>query len=80
MNKTEILVNPGESKIYTPEPSNESIQMSLRYSVNEPEKETWKEISSSNVSNYVTRRELCIFTWDPIYKRISYHGMTLPEM
>jgi hypothetical protein len=80
MNKTEILVGPGEAKTYTPESNNESIQMSFRYSVTDADKESWKTISSSSVSNYSTRREICIFTWDSKYNRISYHGMSLPAL
>ena len=80
MNKTEILVGPSETKIHTPEISKESIQMSFRYSVTDSDKESWKTISSSSVPNYATRREICIFTWDPKYNRISYHGMSLPEL
>lgn len=80
MGKTAILVSPDETKIYHAEPSSEPIYMTLRYSENDPEKESWHVISSSNVASFATRREICIFSWNPQYERIDYHGITFPVM
>lgn len=80
MGKSAILVNPGETKIYHAEPRSESIEMTLRYSANVPEEESWKVISSSSVAYFATRREICIFSWNPKSERIDYHGITFPVM
>ena len=78
MGKTALVVKPGEVKIFNSKISSDPVNMALRYSVNDPEKEEWKVISASTVAIYPTRREICIFSWDVKYDRINYHGITFP--
>lgn len=78
MDKTETLVQPNETKIFSPGGEEKTIQTTFRYK-EDSEKESWKVINSSSIANFKTRREICIFIWDEKRKRIDYHGMTLPS-
>lgn len=77
---TEILVNPGEDKIQKFDQVTQPTNVAIRYSYYHPEKKEWKILSASTIVIYPTRREICIFSWDPRYERMDYHGITLPEM
>jgi hypothetical protein len=54
--------------------------VAVSYSYFHPEKNEWKVLSASTIVLYPTRREICIFSWDPRFKRMDYHGITLPVM
>lgn len=73
-------VDPGETKIIRSKTREEPINLTIRYFFHHPKKEEWKILSSSTIALYPTRREICIFTLDPRFKRIDYHGITFPVM
>jgi hypothetical protein len=78
MGKTKMELKPSEIKIYNPPSLSEPTNMPIRYNYYNPEKEQWKILSASTVVIYPTRREICIFSWDPRYDRVDYHGITFP--
>ncbi len=80
MNDDKLIINPDENSIFKAKITTEPTRMAMRYRPDNDETEKWKLISSSSVSTYDTRREICIFSWDERFKRIDYHGMTLPVM
>jgi hypothetical protein len=75
-----ILINPGEDKIQNFTQLSEPTNMAVSYSYFHPEKNEWKILSASTIAIYPTRREICIFSWDPRFERIDYHGITFPVM
>jgi hypothetical protein len=77
---SKIEIKPGESKVIGNEPSSTPKNMAIRYYFQHPKKSEWKVLSTSTVVTYPTRREICIFSWDPRYKRVDYHGITFPVM
>lgn len=78
MGKTSMQIKPGETKIYEAPAISEPLKMPIRYSYFHPVKQQWKMISASTIALYGTRREICIFGWDPRYDRIEKHGITFP--
>ena len=80
LGEEKILVNPGEDKIQNSDQVSEPTNETVSYSYFHPEKTEWKIISASTVAIYPTRREICIFSWDPRFDRIDYHGITFPVM
>lgn len=76
--KTKIGLKPGDTKIYDAPALKKSTNIPIRYSYYHPEKKSWKMLSASTVVLRSTRREICIFSWDPRFKRVSYHGITFP--
>jgi hypothetical protein len=50
----------------------------IRYSYFHPVIKVWKMLSASTVVLRSTRREIWIFSWDPRFKRVDYHGITFP--
>jgi hypothetical protein len=78
MGTTKIPLKPADMKIYNAPTVTEPINVPIRYSYYDAAKEEWNVISSSTVALYGTRREICIFSWDPRFNRIDYHGITFP--
>ena len=52
--------------------------MPIRYNYFHPVQQKWKMLSASTIVLYSTRRDICIFGWDPKYDRIEKHGITFP--
>jgi hypothetical protein len=75
-----ILIKPGEDKVQNFSQLSEPTNMAVCYSYFHPEKQEWKVLSASTIAVYPTRREICIFSWDPQFNRIDYHGITFPVM
>lgn len=75
---SKIEINPGETRIIGDEPSSEATNMTIRYFFQHPKNPEWKLLSASTVVIYSNRREICIFSWDPRFKRVDYHGITIP--
>lgn len=73
-----IGIEPGQIRIHSDSSLSEPVNMPVRYSYFHPVDEEWKILSASTIAIYPTRREICIFSWDPRYERISYHGITFP--
>jgi hypothetical protein len=80
LGESNILINPGENKIHKSTNNSEPTNVAVSYSYFHPEKNEWKVLSASTIVLYPTRREICIFSWDPRFKRMDYHGITLPFM
>jgi hypothetical protein len=80
MGRTSIEIKPGEARIYNSPPLPEPVNVAIRYNYYHPVKEQWKMLSASTIALYPTRREICIFSWDPHYERIQKHGITFPVM
>jgi hypothetical protein len=78
LGKKTIALKPGEDKIYDAPVLRKSINVPVRYNYYHPTKKKWKMLSASTVVLRPTRREICIFNWDPRYKRIDYRGVTFP--
>jgi hypothetical protein len=80
LGKANMVVKPGEIKIHDDPSLSEPTNIPIRYSYYHTEKKEWKLLSASTIVAYPTRREICIFSWDPRYNRIDYHGITFPVM
>ena len=78
MGTAKLALDPGETKIYDAPETAESTNVPIRYSFFHPTEQQWKMLSSSTVVLRSTRREICIFSWDPRFNRIDYHGITFP--
>jgi hypothetical protein len=76
MGKTSLEITPGQSRIYAAPAAAGAALMPIRYRYFHPVQEQWKMLSASTVGIVPTRREICIFSIDARYKRISYHGIT----
>jgi len=80
MGKSNMVIKPGVIKIHDDPSITVPTNVPISYSYYKPEKKQWKLLSSSTIVVYPTRREICIFSWDPRYDRIDYHGITFPVM
>ena len=80
MGSTKIPLKPGHSHIYKSPTTTDAVNMPIRYSFFDEARKEWNVISASTVVLYGTRREMCIFSWDSVYERIDYHGITVPVM
>jgi hypothetical protein len=78
MGKNVIPLKPAEVKVFNAPLELKDTNVPVRYSFFDTAKNEWNMISSSTVALYGTRREICIFSWDPRYSRIDYHGITFP--
>ncbi len=74
-----LLVEPGQDKVYVSPKSNQVMNIPVRYSFYHPTKNQWRIISASTIALYPTRREICIFSWDEEYQRLDYHGLTFSD-
>ena len=80
MGKTNLEVKPGQTRIFDSPPLNAPIDMPIRYRFFHPVQKEWKMLSASTIMLYPTRREICIFSVDPFFKRLEYHGITFPPL
>lgn len=78
MGAAKLALGAGETKIYNAPKAAESTNVPVRYSFYHPKDQQWKMLSASTVVLHATRREICIFSWDPRFGRIDYHGITFP--
>lgn len=78
MGTAKLALNPGESKIYDAPDAAGAVNVPIRYSYYHPTEQQWKMLSSSTVVLRATRREICIFSWDPRFGRVDYHGIVFP--
>lgn len=77
---TKIGLKPGEFRIYEGPRLAKSTNVPVKYLYFHPEQKKWRMLSASTVVLRSTRREICIFSWDRRYERVSYHGVTFPVM
>jgi len=78
MGKTKLGLKPGETKIYDASDLTGPTNVPVRYSFYHPTEQQWKVLSASTVVLQSTRREICIFSWDPSFGRVDYHGIIFP--
>lgn len=78
LGETKLGIKPGDFKIYHAPRLTKSTNVPVKYLYFHPKQEKWKMISASTIVLRSTRREICIFSWDPRYERINYHGVTFP--
>jgi len=80
LGKIKTIIKPDESEFFSDPALSKPASMAINYSFYHPEKKEWKMLSSSTIVVYPTRREICLFSWDPRYERIDYHGISFPVM
>jgi hypothetical protein len=73
-----ITLKPGEITIQAAEGIDKPTNTPVSYHFFHPVQEKWKLLSASTIVLQPTRREICIFSWDPRYNRVDYHGVTFP--
>lgn len=78
LGKRNLRVKPRQRVIADAGAITESTNSPTSFWYQDRDSSQWKLISSSTVVIRPTRREVCIFSWDPKYKRISYHGISAP--
>lgn len=78
LGEDKIGLKPGQTRIHEARDLDQSTNKAISYHFFHPEREEWKLLSASTVVLRPTRREICIFSWDPRYKRVNYHGITFP--
>lgn len=78
LGQAKIKVKPGQFKIHNPLGAAKSVSLPIRLSYFHPKRQEWDMITASTVALYSTRREMCIFTWDPRYNRVDYESITFP--
>ena len=78
MGKDTLPLKPGETRIYDSPSLAQPVNMPTRYSFMHPVQKKWRMLSASTIVLQSTRREICIFSWDPKLERVDYHGLTFP--
>ncbi len=78
LGETKLGIAPGETTIYDASSIKKSTNSAVQYHYYDLTNQKWRLISASTIVLRPTRRELCIFSWDERYQRISYHGITFP--
>lgn len=78
LGEKKIGINPGDVVIHDSGALGKSVNTPVAYYFFSPTAEEWRMISASTVVMQPTRREICVFSWDPNYNRIDYHGITFP--
>ena len=78
LGNTKIGLKPKDAKIYEAPVLSKSTNVPVRYNYYHEEQQKWKMLSASTITLRPTRREICIFSWDPRYQRVDYHGITVP--
>jgi len=73
-----LPIKPGEMHIHNTPGLTQAISMSISYHFRVPGKKEWELISASTIPVMPTRREICLFSVDPKFGRIDYHGITFP--
>lgn len=73
-----IALKPGDAKVYDAPRLDKSVNTPVSYHFYHPGRKEWKLLSASTVVLRPTRREICVFSWDPRYERVDYHGITFP--
>jgi len=73
-----IGLRSGDLKIHEVTGLEKAVNKAISYHQFDPVKKKWKLLSASTIVLRPTRREICIFSWDPRFDRIDYHGVTFP--
>jgi hypothetical protein len=78
LGETNLSLKPGEVRIHRAPTLTGPVNTPVSYHFFHPGQQQWKLLSASTVVLYPTRRELCIFSWDPRFQRVDYLGITFP--
>ena len=78
LGKDTLPLKPGETRIYDSPSLAQPVNVPTRYSFMHPVQKKWRMLSASTIVLQSTRREICIFSWDPKLERVDYHGLTFP--
>ncbi|MBK1854500.1 hypothetical protein JO972_05995 [Verrucomicrobiaceae bacterium 5K15] len=78
LGKKTIALKPGQDQTYKAPSLTKSENVPVRYSYYHPTQQKWRMLSASTIVLRATRREICIFSWDPRYRRVNYRGVTFP--
>lgn len=73
-----LTIKPAGLHIHNTPGLSEPISSPISYHYRIPGKKEWGLISASTIALMPTRREICLFSADPSYGRIDYHGITFP--
>jgi len=75
---TKLAIKPGRLRIHNTPGLSEPASTPISYHYLIPGKKEWELISASTIALMPTRREICLFSADPRFGRIDYHGITFP--
>lgn len=78
LGKKKIGLKAGDTSICDAGGITSATSTAVSYHYFDQPENKWKMISASTVVVQPTRREICIFSWDPRYERVDYHGVTFP--
>lgn len=78
MGDTKIALKPGSTTIHEASSLTKSTNTPVSYHYFNAKQEKWRLLSASTIVMRPTRREICIFSWDPRFERVDYHGVTFP--
>jgi len=78
INEEVIELSEGEMQVTRDPRLDKAESRAVTYSYLNPLTNSWSKMGSSAIMLHPTRREICIFTWNPRSERISYHGVTFP--
>lgn len=78
LGEKKIGLKPGDTLINDAGSPSSATNVPVSYHFFDQAEDKWKLISASTVVVQPTRREICIFSWDPHYDRVDYHGVTFP--
>jgi hypothetical protein len=73
-----LALKPGMVTIHRVGSLDKATNTPVSYHFFHPTQEQWRLLSASTVVLQPTRREICIFSWDPRFNRVDYHGITFP--
>lgn len=73
-----LTIKPAGLHIHNTPGLSEPVSTPISYHYRIPGKNEWELISASTIALMPTRREICLFSADPSYGRIDYHGITFP--
>jgi hypothetical protein len=75
---SKVDLKPGAIRVWEAPALSKSVNTPVSYHFFSEEKKQWQLISASTIVLRPTRREVCIFSWDPRFERLDYHGVTFP--
>lgn len=80
IDKKRITLRKGENKIFEPgnlaQPRNVAVSIYCKFSPIRLQKENWRLITASTWRMRSTRKEFCIFYWDPAHNRPAIKALT----
>jgi hypothetical protein len=75
---SKLTIKPAGLHIHNTPGLTQPTSTPISYHYRIPGKKEWELISASTIAMMPTRREICLFSADPRFGRIDYHGITFP--